>query len=99
VTVAITAGAVQAAAGQIADLMAAVQARAASLPADEQVAEDVLGDLALLGVPYAGAIAAIIPLIGWAVTHNESATPGALVPIASGDRGSDPFRNEAYAGG
>jgi hypothetical protein len=89
-TFAATAGEVQSALGQVGDLSAALSARLANVAADEQLAEDVLGDLASIGVPYAGALAALVPLFVWIITHNESATPGALVKLPSGARGSNP---------
>ena len=70
---------------------------------DEQVAFDALGFFTPL---IGGAFGTIAPILGpalveavaLAIENNRSAEPGALVHIASGARGSDPFRDTSFGG-
>jgi hypothetical protein len=91
----LTAGGLQIAAGQIADLSAALSAHLANMPADEVLTEDILLDAAMLaGGPWALAaptlVPLLVPLIFDLITKNQSAMPGALATIGSGKKGSNP---------
>lgn len=95
-SISFTAGELQTAAAQLADLAAVINAHAASLPADEALGEDVINDAAMIAGPPWSIIVpivapAVIDAIVLIVQNNRSADPGALVPIASGKRGSDPW--------
>jgi hypothetical protein len=77
------------------DLITALNDHLASLSEDEQVVSDGL-NIATVFVPALIPVAVALPaaefLLDMLITHNRSADPGALSPIASGKKGSDPWQ-------
>lgn len=87
----LTAGIVRTALSQVGDLSAALSAKMLNLADDEVLAEDVLNDMASVGVPYAAVAAALVPILGLIVENNTQARPGSQTPMpSSGGRGSLP---------
>lgn len=86
----------QTAASQLSDLLAVIANKGSVATQDETLLEDAIIDGCLLAGPPLSVIGpTIAPWVGQAiiaiVQNNRSMDPGALVPIASGKRGSDPW--------
>lgn len=84
----ITVGLVRQAIGQLGDLEAVWNMRLANLSDDETLADDVLSDMAIAGVPWAATVEALLPIFMLVLENNQSAEPGALSHIAGGERGN-----------
>lgn len=94
-SITITAGELKAGLSGAIDLLAAARDGFQNTPEDEavlldaeQIAQPLVGGaLSILLGPVAGPL--IVDALVLAIEYNQSATPGALNPIASGRRGSD----------
>lgn len=94
-TITITAGELKAGLSGAIDLLAAARDGFKNAPEDEavlldaeQIAQPLIGGaLSVLLGPLVGPL--IVDALVLAIEYNQSATPGALNPIASGRRGSD----------
>lgn len=87
----VTVGLIRQALGQFGDLQAVWNTRLANLGDDETLADDVLNDMTMAGVPWAGTVAMLLPLLFLVIENNQSGSPDSQTPMhGSGSKGSIP---------